>query len=434
MCLKSANGVLLSLRGEQQTAQGESGSMKLVGAEFTLKWAVCLCAWVIAITLLYISYQKFNLAMALVALAVCATIIGVLSNKLRAVATVIVSTFLFLAVADELIYCFDSTDSSRFHRTYANDYVTFLDDIGRAPNPGRHRSRNETRSGDLIYDVIYTIGDDHFRVTPREDRPVGTEDSKRINFFGCSFTFGEGVNDDETFPYYVQQQIEGSVARNFGFHGYGLQQALAILKSDRDTSGQINVLMTSPFHAERASCVSPFNLGAPRYVISADGRVELAGKCLGYGLSTINDSTIAGIFVNHLLMMLHESPLYQKASLAYFRLPYENDKQFELYVALIKEIAATSAQRGQKLVIAFLKAWTADFTGSYSNEKVLREIENMHLDVVDVTLAESAEAVPKRFYLHDVDWHPTPAAHEARALIVAGEIRKVLSNASVPSN
>ena len=52
----------------------------------------------------------------------------------------------------------------------------------------------------VVYDVVYSIDEFHRRITP-----VGqTEDRTRfLLFFGDSFTFGEGVSDNETLPFYV---------------------------------------------------------------------------------------------------------------------------------------------------------------------------------------------------------------------------------------
>jgi hypothetical protein len=106
-----------------------------------------------------------------------------------------------------------------------------MTDIGPQARPGAHRVRNLTLNGDVVYDVIY-------------------------NFFGCSFTFGEGLNDGETLPHFAGRTLEGVTSKNFGFH-----QALAILQSKRDTSGNINFFLTAPWHAERSACLPEWSRG-----------------------------------------------------------------------------------------------------------------------------------------------------------------------------
>jgi len=54
---------------------------------------------------------------------------------------------------------------------------------------------------------------------------------KSILFFGCSFAFGEGLNDSETFPFQlIKDAGEKYTGRNFAFHGYETQQMLALLE------------------------------------------------------------------------------------------------------------------------------------------------------------------------------------------------------------
>lgn len=58
------------------------------------------------------------------------------------------------------------------------------------------------------------------------------KDSDKSRFFiiGDSFTFGEDVSDNETYPYYLQELLPNSEIMNFGVHGYGHDQMLISLK------------------------------------------------------------------------------------------------------------------------------------------------------------------------------------------------------------
>ena len=63
--------------------------------------------------------------------------------------------------------------------------------------------------------------------------------SNFILFFGDSFTFGEGVNDNETLPFYVGQMASKYRVYNYGVMGYGPQGMLAELR-DGDIAKEIN--------------------------------------------------------------------------------------------------------------------------------------------------------------------------------------------------
>jgi len=57
-------------------------------------------------------------------------------------------------------------------------------------------------------------------------------EKKRIVVLGDSFTFGEEVSDEETYPYYLQQLLPLSEVINFGVTGYAHDQMLIYLKEE----------------------------------------------------------------------------------------------------------------------------------------------------------------------------------------------------------
>lgn len=54
----------------------------------------------------------------------------------------------------------------------------------------------------------------------------------RILVFGDSFTFGDGVNDEKTYPYFLQKELPETEVLNFGENGYGHDQMLLSLQSE----------------------------------------------------------------------------------------------------------------------------------------------------------------------------------------------------------
>jgi len=56
------------------------------------------------------------------------------------------------------------------------------------------------------------------------------ENTIRIAAIGDSFTFGEAVSDDETWPAALGAQIQAAEVMNFGIHGYGTDQQLLVLE------------------------------------------------------------------------------------------------------------------------------------------------------------------------------------------------------------
>ena len=76
------------------------------------------------------------------------------------------------------------------------------------------------------------------------------------------------------------------------------------------------------------------------------------------------------------------------------------------------------AQKGQKFILGFVKADQSWFVGTYNNDKLLAAIKAMGIDVVDMTLASTNETLEKKYYIHELDKHPSAVGNEARSNIL----------------
>lgn len=315
-----------------------------------------------------------------------------------------------LALAEWLTPVFFSPPAEPSTVEYAEGYKGERTDIGSQPNPGRHASSRRTSTGDVVYDVTYTIGPDRLRVTP--DNPVGPY---RVNFLGCSYTFGEGLQDNETLPYAFAALARDVHVVNYGFHGYGAHQALAILESDRDTSGEINFFLTAPFHAERSACKPVWTEGSPRYVLNADGSLSRNGRCgdasdpLPYLRSHI--ATYSNIVaVIDRAMRLHLT-----------------DADMALYVALVKRMAELSHQRGQRFIVGFLGNSKGTLYGtSYTSAMLIKTFASSADDVGLLDLTKSWPEQREKYQISEMDSHPNARANRERAVILAEGLRRYL--------
>lgn len=82
---------------------------------------------------------------------------------------------------------------------------------------GIHYYRKEGRT---IFSANYCLDKNGYRMTPWED--TGSRDIQAL-FFGCSFTFGLGVEQGETLPAAFAREYEAVVPFNFAVGGYGPQ-------------------------------------------------------------------------------------------------------------------------------------------------------------------------------------------------------------------
>ena len=74
-----------------------------------------------------------------------------------------------------------------------------------------------------LYDVRYTTDSFGRRRTPGQRGPR----NRYLAFWGCSFIFGEGLEDNETLPYYVSRLNPKHRAYNYGVTAYGTNMILA---------------------------------------------------------------------------------------------------------------------------------------------------------------------------------------------------------------
>jgi hypothetical protein len=130
-----------------------------------------------------------------------------------------------------------------------------------------------------IYSVTYGVGPDGLRVTPE---PADSAQAS-ILFFGCSMTFGSGLEDEDTLPYRVGVRARGLYAtHNFALHGYGPHQMLSALEHGfvRDRvvlPPRYAIYSGAPFHVRRVGGVW-WDPHGPRYLLGSDGGVEFRGR------------------------------------------------------------------------------------------------------------------------------------------------------------
>jgi hypothetical protein len=315
----------------------------------------------------------------------------------------------------------NSTSSKRefVALTGSGPYFT-SSELGFGPKSGAYRAKRTSSKNELIYDVVYTIDDDLTRNMP--ENPQFRKNSQvRINFFGGSFVFGEGLEDRETLPFYVQNSLKVRV-KNFGFHGYGPQQAYHIMSHREPGSGsEVNVFITSAFHAPRSGCVMSYSVGSPRY--------EIVNDTHGYRVAQ-NGVCQANLFGVPLPRILHTILLRLKTYSLVYQIAMrmkDRESQFALYLQLIKSMQKVSEAKNMKFIAGYINSKDDFFDGTeYSNERLISMLEEQDINVVDLSLEKGGELSPS-YYLHEEDTHPSALANEIRAAILVPELSKAIS-------
>lgn len=102
----------------------------------------------------------------------------------------------------------------------------------------------------------YSFNVAHLPNTLRVTRPFDSYKEARqkeeIWIFGCSFTHGWSVNDEETYPWLLQERFPNYEVVNFGVSGYGTIQSLMQFKNELEMRRpKVAVLAYGGFHDQR---------------------------------------------------------------------------------------------------------------------------------------------------------------------------------------
>ncbi len=189
----------------------------------------------------------------------------------------------------------------------------------------------QTVADEVIYKLTYAMDENRRRVTPLEQTEAR---ANFILFFGGSFTFGDGVANNETLPAYVGHFALEHRPYNYGVPGYGTQQMLAKLQRD-DLSEEI----------QDGSGIAIYTFICPHVgrVIGTSQVHNTWGKSMPYYTLDFNDKLIRqGDFVSGrpILSLLYPAlSVSQTAKYFNITLPRINDSHYQLTARVIEESA-----------------------------------------------------------------------------------------------
>ena len=283
--------------------------------------------------------------------------------------------------------------TTRFSREVSPSLTRPDHELGYALNPGARVSATRKWSDSTLFHVTYTITDAGVRGTRGNPR------GETWLFAGCSFTFGEGVEDDETLPARFSEQLgwEANVV-NLAASGYGPNQMLRMLETGRLGGAGAPVkhviYQAIPHHVVRAAGRVDWNLGGPSYRISGD-TVRFAGP--------FHESAAI-----RALEILRASDLGRLLDRRYRARP-ASDAEIELYGRIVERAAALAERKlGARFTILF---WDDD-----TNPTAKRAFERLAatgLPLIRATSFLTLGELDSLRFPHDD--HPTPEAYRRLA-------------------
>lgn len=249
-------------------------------------------------------------------------------------------------------------------------------DYGYSLTPSSAFRVTASRDGERIYDAIYTIDAQGGRVAPPPNNG-----EVAIVLAGDSYNFGEGVRDDQTLAYFLQQRSH-QVLRvpTMAVPGYGLHQLLRQLElglPGRHGAAMFEWLVLSVGESPIARANGHFeqSRGSPRYELNERGQPIYAGTFDG-----------EASFEWH-RRLLHVSLLYKSVWQAWTSLAPSHDS--EVFVALLRRIQDLAARKyGARVLVLYHAGFlhANDYAGQRAQYH--RLFSEAGVPFIDVNLAQ----------------------------------------------
>jgi GDSL-like Lipase/Acylhydrolase family len=262
------------------------------------------------------------------------------------------------------------------------------------------------------------------RVVNRAER---TPDHVDILLLGDSFTWGHGIEGEETFAFQTIAAL-GSTGANFALPGYGTIHSLQILRRHRDLAPKLVVLTVNAFHAWRnvSACGAsayPFCLDSSHVAWDREGRPYIA-RPWSDGVARVHLQMQAERGrLDALTWIIHGMDVTVarvRAQIANANAldPARQNAAFEF---LIEQMAVATREMKATLLIVFL----ADETLLPPPELLSRSAARLGYSFLDLrpVFMKIEESVRRHLYLKN-DGHPSAAGHALIAQELIAFIRR----------
>lgn len=264
------------------------------------------------------------------------------------------------------------------------------------------------------YNIEFTNGDDGFRITHKDELPDYV--NKKIMFIGDSFTYGKGVNDQETFAYKLQQALISDSVEiiNAGVEGRGTDHALRSYQFYKDKYQPNTVIYFAHYNDladnirdEYFNVINDSTLTPKSFEIMTGGTKEKLRKNKMYNCLISNShffSLLKSVLVN--LLIPDQIVRYEEG--------IDMDRAKKLTSIFIEQLKKEVKADGRKFLMYYIPSnhdidarvkgkitEQEEFFDNYYKDKNI-EFYNLSADFID-----SGETnILKNFYLLEGHWNP----------------------------
>jgi hypothetical protein len=249
--------------------------------------------------------------------------------------------------------------------------------------------KHDTAAKDTAYDIFLATDDKGFRDSSFSRNGVPR---RRINLFGCSFTFGTGSHFEETIGYQLEQLDTTLSTVNRGVGGYGPHQMLVqIIRMDAEECNGDAVYTYIPDHHNRVwggTTYLSWGSGSPDVYIEGDSII-------------LKKRNAAWIFLNNLLFASRFAELWR---LRYYA--PSSEAYMKRFASIINKSAAIYLEKNPQARF-FVGIYPIRESSTANHKKNLRWLKHMdkRIKVIDVESMSLSLSIDKKEYFQN-DGHP----------------------------
>lgn len=299
-------------------------------------------------------------------------------------------------------------NKKRFENVYS--FITGHPILGYANLANSQFVARKFYDNQLTYEASFTHNSSGLRIT----KPIGGQapsTNESIIFFGGSFSWGEGVNDDQSLPYTTNSLTGGKFSvYNFGAPGYGPQHMLSaiehgIVDSIVKEHPRVVIYQAIVDHMYRVAGMRKFTKGGPRYLLGRSGEVIYAGNFLRCHPAYDN------CFLKRVKRQVNKSYIFQRLVLKRI-----NNNEIEIFMKVINKSRKLLEEKYPK--VEFYVLFWHKPQNRISNE-ILRAFQERDFNVllIQQIIPDYNEHRNQYHILHD--GHPTALAYRKLGHFIA---------------
>lgn len=272
------------------------------------------------------------------------------------------------------------------------------------PHPVFGRFSN-TGTFDVTISVPKTTIPYHFRVVTDADGYRTTSDPAErfagrpeVWVFGCSFTWGMPLDNQDTYPWLLQDDLADCRVRNLGVYAYGNHHALLqlreLLKDDSEAVPKVAVFAYCSFHRKR-------NVAAPSW-LRLENSIRKQPEEMRYPRASLKGGQLEIELVSYDAPQADRDPTEEQTN--------------QVTLAIFREIRELCRSRGIRPIVAVqTHAGATDTVPEGCRDELGFTMVDMVVDVGD-----------PRFNVLPYNSHPNAAAHRIYADRLLPVIRRLL--------